>query len=170
MTGNKLFDCTEMFRHACTFCECADMALEKNMHDTADIGFYTSPATINSAFACEVFMKAILRFQGIKEPRTHKLRVLYDLLSDELKSQIKQSVSGGYRDMWSNTWGKEYLDEVSEAFVDWRYSYEHDWTKDGCTMYIDIGFLNRFRDTLREICCQMLFAVTWKEYKGSKNG
>ena len=33
MIGNKIFDCQEMFRHACTFCECADMALDKLQHD-----------------------------------------------------------------------------------------------------------------------------------------
>lgn len=165
MTGNKLFDCQEMFRHACTFCKCADMALEKHMHDTADIGFYTSPATINSAFACEVFMKAILAFNENKTPKTHKLRQLYNALPDEFKDCIEREVSGGYRDMWTNVWGIDYLDEVSNAFVEWRYSYEHDWNKSS-TMHINIGFLNRFRDALREACCRMLFKMTWDEYKG----
>ena len=169
MIGNKEFDCQEMFRHACTFCECADMALEKHMHDTADIGFYTSPATINSAFACEVFMKAILKHQDVKSPKSHKLRDLYEALPMELKECIKNEVSGGYRDMWTNIWGQDYLDNISNAFVEWRYSYEHEWSKSS-TMHIEIGFLNRFRDALREACCQMLFSTTWEEYKGSKNG
>ena len=165
MTGNKLFDCQEMFRHACTFCECADMALQKSVHDTADIGFYTSPGIINSAFACEVFMKAILAFGDIKVPKTHKLGELYEALSDGLKDWIKQVVSGGYRDMWTNVWGIDYLDEVSNAFVEWRYNYEHDW-HESSTMHINIGFFNHFRDALREACCQMLFQMTWEDYKG----
>ena len=166
MTGNKHFDCQEMFRHACTFCECADMALDKFKHDTADIGFYVSPATINSAFACEVFLKAISTYQDKKIPRSHKLRDLYEALSNELKEFIKHEVSGGYPDMWTNLLGQDYLDNISDAFVEWRYNYEHDWRKDGSTMHIEVGFLNRFRDTLREICCRMFFAVTWDEYKG----
>ena len=162
MIGNKLTDCQEMFRHACTFCECADMALDKFKHDTADIGFYVSPVTINSAFACEVFLKAILKHQDIKSTKSHKFRDLYEALPLELKEWIKNEVSGGYPDMWTNL----YLDNISNAFVKWRYNYEHDWRKDGCTMHIEVGFLNRFRDTLREICCRMFFGITWDEYKG----
>ena len=169
MTGNKIFDCQEMFRHACAFCECADMALDKFKNDTADIDFYVSPVTINSAFACEVFLKAILTYQDKKTPRLHKLRDLYNALPKELKKLIKCEVSGGYPDMWTNFSGQDYLDNISDAFVEWRYNYEHDWRKDGCTMHIEIGFLNRFRDTLREICCRMFFGVIWDEYKGGDN-
>ena len=157
-----------MFRHACTFCECADMVLGKLQHDTADIGFYTSPATINSSFACEVFLKAILKHQDIKSTKSHKLRDLYEALPLELKEWIKNEVSGGYRDMWTNIRGQDHLDNISNAFVKWRYNYEHDWRKDGSTMHIEVGFLNRFRDTLREICCRMFFGITWDEYRGVK--
>lgn len=164
MTGNERFDCQEMFRVACTFCECADMAQEKFQHDTADIGFYNTPSIVNSAFACEVFMKAILKFKQIEAPKAHKLRELYDKLPDELRERIKQKVSCGYRDMWQTWFGSELIDQISNAFVDWRYIYEHDFRKDG-TIHIDIGFLNRFRDTLREICCKMFFGITWERYK-----
>lgn len=169
MTGNKLFDCQEMFRHACAFCECADMALSKFKHDTADIAWYDSPATVNSAFACEVFMKAILKYQEIKTPKSHKLRELYDALPDELKEWVKQVVSRGFHDIWTDVWGQDYLDEISNAFVEWRYSYEHDWSKSSI-MHINIGFLNSFRDALREACCQVVFGITWEEYKGRQNG
>ena len=92
MTGNKLFDCQEMFRHACTFCECADMALNKFQHDTADIGWYDTPATVNSAFACEVFMKTILKYQDKEIPKSHKLRELFDAIPTKIKELIKQYV------------------------------------------------------------------------------
>ena len=165
MIDNKTFDCREMFRHACTFCECADMALDKLQHDTADIGFYISPATINSAFACEVFMKTMLKYQEISVPQTHKLRELYDLLPSAVKELIYQNVSGGYRDLWTNIWGRDYLDDISNLFVESRYSYEYDWSE-GVTKDIHIGFLNCFRNALRDACCQMLFKKTWEEYKG----
>ena len=169
MTGNKIFDCQEMFRDACAFCECADLALKAEQHPTADISWYDLPAIVQSAFACEVFLKAILKHQDVKSPKLHKLRDLYEALPMELKEWIKNEVSGGYRDMWTNSWGQDYLDNISNAFVEWRYSYEHDWSKSS-TMHIEIGFLNRFRDALREASCQMLFKKTWNEYKGSKNG
>ena len=169
MIENKIFDCQEIFRHACTFCECADMALDKLQHDTADIGFYTSPATINSAFACEVFLKTMLKCQGISIPKTHKLRELYDVLPDNLKEYVKRTVSGGYDILWTNLWGTDYLDNISNLFVESRYIYEYDWSE-GVSKNINIGFLNCFREALREACCQMLFNKTWNEYKGSKNG
>ena len=164
MTGNKLYDCQEMFRVACTFCECADMAQEKHQHDTADIGFYNTPSIVNSAFACEVFMKAILKFKQIKTPKAHKLKELYDKLPYELRERIKQDVGCGYPDMWQNCFGLEYIDPTSNAFVEWRYIYEHDFSEGG-TAQINIGFLNRFRDTLREICCEMFFGMPWEAYK-----
>ena len=169
MTGNKIFDCQEMFRDACAFCECADLAYNEKRHPTADISCYDLPAIVQSSFACEVFLKAILKYQDIESPKLHKLRDLYEALPLELKEWIKNEVSGGYRDMWTNIWGRDPLDNISNAFVEWRYSYEHDWSKSS-TMHIEIGFLNRFRDALREASCQMLFKKTWNEYKGSKNG
>jgi hypothetical protein len=165
VTGNKDFDCQEMFRHACTFCECADLAQNKLQHDTADIGFYTSPAVINSAFACEVFMKAMLSHHDALTPKTHKLRDLYEALPDKVREWVKFVTSMNCRDLWVDSFGFEILDQVSNAFVEWRYIYEHNWSK-GATVHIDIGFLNRFRDALREACCQMLFSTTWQEYLG----
>ena len=165
MTGNKIFDCQEMFRHACTFCECADMALEKHMHDTADIGFYTSAATINSAFACEVFMKAICHYLDIdlkplfKKKKGHDLKALYDVLPQELKEQLKMKVSHGYMDMWINPFGFEYLVDISNAFQRWRYSYESK------TLSMPTWFLTSFRNELREIWCQLFYKMTWDEYK-----
>ena len=76
MTGNERFDCQEMFRVACTFCECADMAFQKGQHDTAAIGFYHMPGLVNSAFACEVFLKTILKWHDIEPPKLHKLKDL----------------------------------------------------------------------------------------------
>ena len=169
MIGDKVFDCREMFRVACTFCECADMAQEKIQHDSADIGFYTSPVVANSAFACEVFLKAILKFKEIEAQKVHKLRELYDMLPNELKERIKQEVSCGCPGIWRDCFGLDYLDKVSNAFVEWRYSYEHDF-RIISSIQINIGFLNRFRDVLREACCQMFFEVTWDEYKRRYNG
>ena len=165
MTGNKLFDCQEMFCHACTFCECADLAQNKLQHDTANIGFYTSPAVINSAFACEVFMKAMLLYYGEPTHKMHKLKNLYEALPDEVREWVKSVTSMNCRDLWVDSFGFEILDQVSNAFVEWRYIYELNWSK-GAAVYIDIGFLNRFRDALREACCQTLFSTTWQEYLG----
>ena len=163
MTGNKAFDCQEMFRHACTFCECADLAGEKMKHDTADIGFYTSPTVINSAFACEVFMKAMLLHYGELTPKTHKLRDLYEALPDKVREWVKSVTSMNCLGLWVDSFGFEILDQVSDAFVKWRYSYEHDWSK-SASMRIDIGFLNRFRDALQAHLRAYLSRARFRRY------
>ena len=64
--SKTLFECQKMFRHACAFAECADMAEAKFCHDTADIEWYITPSVVNSAFACEVYIKALLQFYDIQ--------------------------------------------------------------------------------------------------------
>ena len=154
--NKTLFDCQKMFRHACAFAECADLALKKFRHESADIEWYAEPATVNSAFACEVFLKALLK-------RQHKIKELYELLPDKLKAAIKQATMANYGGMWKNAFGYELLDNISDAFVDWRYSYEIVGTK-RASMQINIGFLTAFRNALREVCCRLFFGKTWEEY------
>ena len=163
MISDKLFDCREMFRHACAFCECADMAFEKFKHDTADIEWFTTPATVNSAFACEVFSKALLSYYDISLKRIHALRDMYENFPEDLQQWIKINVVNNYSE-WENLFGFPYNDNISDAFVKWRYSYEHDWDK-SASMHIETGFLTVYRDVLREACCQLFFNRTWEQYK-----
>ncbi len=158
-----LFDCQKMFRHACAFAECADLALKKFRHDSADIEWYAEPATVNSAFACEVFLKALLNYHDIPLKRQHKIKELYELLPDKLKASVKQTTIANYGGMWEDAFGHELLDNISDAFVDWRYSYEIVGTK-RASMQINIGFLTAFRNALRGACCRLFFDKTWEEY------
>ena len=160
--SKTLFDCQRMFRHACAFAECADLALKNFRHDSADIEWYTEPATVNSAFACEIFLKALLIYNDVPMKRQHKIKELYELLPDEPKALVKQTTmtNGG---MWENAFGYEQLDNISDAFVDWRYSYEIVGKK-RASLQINIGFLTAFRNALRELCCREFFSKTWDEY------
>ena len=161
MTGNKFFDCTEMFRHACSFANYAELGRAQD--DRID---FAKPEIVNSALACEIFLKAICFYYDINlnplftKKRGHNLKALYEVIPQNIKDYIKQSVSQGYRNMWLNPFGIEYLSEISDAFEKWRYSYEHK------SLHMPTWFLNRFRDALREACCQMFFKITWDEYKG----
>ncbi|MBQ7903188.1 MAG: hypothetical protein IJ362_05605 [Oscillospiraceae bacterium] len=163
MIGDKSEDCREMFRHACAFCECADMAFEKFKHDTADIAWYTTPAVVNSAFACEVFSKALMEYYNISVKKAHGLKDMYEKFPQELQDWIKIRVLNNYGS-WENMWGFPYIDNISDAFVKWRYHYEHDWNK-SASMYIETGFLTVYRDVLREACCQLFFNKSWEQYK-----
>ena len=161
---DKQFTYQQMFRHACAFAECADMALKKFRHDTADIEWYSTPSIINSAFACEVYLKAMLLFSNIPIKKEHKIKELYKMIPDQIKDEIKSMVTRGCESIWYDSFGFEKLDNISDAFVEWRYCYE----KLERTREIDIGFLTTFRDALREACCQLFFHVTWEEYKNQK--
>ena len=164
MIGVKQFDCREMFRHACAFAEVADMADDKFKHDTADINWYTIAAAVNSAFACEVFLKAILYYSDISFEKLHDLKSLFEKLPEDIKSFVKETTIAHHGDMWKNYFGFEYLDNISKAFVYWRYIYEVDITKTGSIRF-ETGFLRTFRNTLREACCELFFKKTWDEYK-----
>ena len=164
MKNDKLFDCRQMFRHACAFAEVADLAMEKFRHDTADIEWYTQPATVNSAFACEVFLKALHRFYDIAPKNQHSLRELYEQLPEKPKEWIKLTTMNNCGGMWEDGFGFDLLDNISDAFVKWRYSYETVGKK-RASMQINIGFLTAFRNALREACCREFFKITWDEYK-----
>ena len=163
MIGERKFDCHEMFMHACTFCECADMASQKGKHDTAPIGFYDMPALVNSAFACEVFLKTILKWYDIKPPKSHKLKDLYESTPENVRAFIKPTVLNNYGGRWFSDWGIEHLEVLSNAFQDFRYIYEYDLNKGG--YYIETGFLNVFRNALRDCCCRVIFNIGWEQYK-----
>ena len=166
MTNYKLFDCQQMFRHACAFAECADMAMKKFRHDTADIEWYTEPATVNSAFACEVYLKALLLFHDVPLKKEHKIEKLFDMLPYDPKDYVKQTTMIYYGGMWKDAFGRELVESISDAFVDWRYSYETVGTK-RASLQINIGFLTAFRNSLRELCCREFFNKTWDEYSAN---
>ena len=166
MTNYKLFDCQRMFRHACAFAEVADMAMEKFQHNTADIEWYTEPAAVNSAFACEVFLKALLLYHGVTLRKEHKIQKLYEMLPFDLKYFVKQTTMINYGGQWTDSFGYELLHNISDAFVDWRYSYETVGSKRD-SMQINVGFLTAFRNSLREACCREFFSKTWEEYSAN---
>ena len=165
MTGNKLFDCTEMFRHACSFVDCAELCRDKEDHIN-----FAKPEIVNSTLACEVFLKSICLYYDIdliplfKKKNGHNLKEIYEVLPQDIKEQIQMNVSHRYREMWIDPFGLEYLVGISDAFQKWRYSYEY------TTLNMPTWFLTSFRDELREMCCQLFYNMTWNEYKGSKNG
>ncbi len=168
MTGNKLFDCQRMFRHACAFSDCADFAMSEFDPKKIDVEWYTTPATVNSAFACEVYLKALLVYYDNPLPKQHELEKLFELLPDKTKEWIMLTVIK-FHGAWKDAFGYNLLDNISNAFLNWRYIYEGKETRNGkrierSSFHIDISFLTVFRNTLREACCQLFFGKTWEEY------
>jgi hypothetical protein len=139
------------------------MAFEKGQHDTAAIGFYHMPGLVNSAFACEVFLKTILKWYDIKSPKSHKLKDLYEATPEKIHDFVKSNVLYNYGGRWLSDWGIEHLEVLSNAFHDFRYIYEYDLNKGGYC--IETSFLTVFRDTLRDCCCRVIFGIGWEQYK-----
>ena len=78
----------------------------------------SSPTMVNSAFSCELFLKAILHLSSIDYKKSYGLKSLYDILPyDEYKEFLKVIPSSG------KTFEEE-LDEHSQDFVFWRYYME----------------------------------------------
>ena len=80
------------------------------------------PCVVNGAFACELFMKAIIGASdpnGI--PRSHKLKELYSALDKKTQNSIKTE----YRKI-SDFPLDDLLDESDNAFVEWRYAHEQE--------------------------------------------
>ena len=106
MIGEKVLDCREMFHHACTFVECANLALNKLQHDTAPIGFYSIPSVVNYSFACEVFLKAILVWYEVPLRKQHKLLQLYKAtpqsVQDLIKNKDLKMATSGASSIWNN--------------------------------------------------------------------
>ena len=162
MLGEKRLDCQEMFCHACAFCECADMAMKEYCHKSASIELYVVPAFVNSAFACEVFLKALLKYFDISYKNEHKLKALFEMLPMDLSCLI-------YLQVYSHCgkgWNMETLENLSDAFVRHRYIYEVDRRKTPIINY-DTYSMTVFRDILREACCEIFFGITWEIYKNT---
>lgn len=76
------------------------------------------PAVVNMVFACEVALKSLLP----AGTAGHKLRELYDKLDPSDQREVRIRVEGEMNCDESTFLAK--LDESSNNFVEWRYSYE----------------------------------------------
>lgn len=80
------------------------------------------PCVVNGAFACELFMKAIIGASnpsGI--PRSHKLKELFSALDKKTQDTIKTEYIKS-----SDFPLDDLLDESDNAFVEWRYAHEQE--------------------------------------------
>lgn len=162
MTGNHRFDSVQMFRHACSFADCADFCRQAPQSIVDRTKWYTAPKIANMAFACEIYMKTLLFYNHIPYKREHNLEKLYFLLPEKYRETIQQESIRLYGKM-ENAFRITYLNNVSEAFNEWRYSFEHD------RLSIETGYLFLLGELLREMCCQELYNQSWDEYRGERN-
>lgn len=162
MTGDVLFDSCRMFKHACAFADCAKYCeIEPNSIEYR-MQSHTVSGIVNSAFACEVFIKSLLVFHGIsvEKLKGHHLKKLWDEFKTIdcktallVEKKMRETFTSENSHMFD-----ELLDNISNAFEYWRYIYE----KKGGS--INLNFLRCFRELLREVCCNQLYQKSWNEY------
>ena len=146
-----------MFDQANSFYLCAHLCEKELDRQPGRHDLYSTPMIVNSAFACEVYIKTLLDFYNIPAGKKHNLDDLFQLLPDEVKDSITKndcSLSGRMTDAF----GLSLLKAVSDAFVTWRYSYEKS------TLSCDVGFLKTLTKVLQAECASRLYGLTWEQY------
>lgn len=166
MNASAMPDSRRMFEHACAFCDCAKFCEVEPSGIEYRMRSHTVSGIVNSAFACEIFIKTLLVFHGrtVDEIKGHELKSLWNefrILDSETAGLVEEGMRGWFNSSNENMFDK-LLNEVSDAFNYWRYIYEKQNGR------ININFLRGFRYMLRSVCCQQLFGETWEEYKSRR--
>ncbi len=92
-----------------------DFRLESLLTPRLNVG------VVNSAFACELFLKAIIALEspdGITAAG-HKITDLFGKISERSQGLVEPCCAEGNPAMFA-----KYLAECDNAFVQWRYSHE----------------------------------------------
>ncbi len=109
------------------------------LHSQSSNSTFMVPMIVNGAFTAELALKAILAKCEINYGREHNLVYLFLLLPIEYSWDIvnrSMAATPAFRDL------KRWLDElflISNAFEEWRYSYEATHS-----LVLDTGFLQAF--------------------------
>lgn len=164
MTGNSFYDACRMFKHACSFVDCAKFCETEPIRIVPRTHDHIVAGIVNSSFACEVFIKSILVYHKMSIDEIKKLKHglwgLWNKLG-ELDSEFIKIVETKVKETFV-TENKDFFNEallnISDSFATWRYIYEKH------SASIHINFLRIFREALRSACCEKLYKMSWNEY------
>lgn len=111
----------------------------KNIH-------YFDVATVNAAFACEIYLKFLLIHDSTNPEFSHKhdILALFNSLSNTIKKEITEHISSKYSE-------QDFLVAltiISDDFVNFRYSYERSYNP----VVLNFDFYHDFLETLCFIC------------------
>lgn len=113
---------------ACDFAQTFKHTFETTMSAPRTVRpFSAVPLVVLGAFSLELFLKAIACKHGHDPGREHKL---YKIAMD-LPVPAKRTIALSYRALCADRSGPypdvdEFLKAFSDAFIKWRYSYEHE--------------------------------------------
>jgi hypothetical protein len=117
-----------MFRQALSFATTAAHLHRTELLKAPRNGLSVTPFVVNSAFAIELYLKALHELQATNPGREHHLLKLYEGLTPDTQSVvIKHAMAEGRSygaEVTSANQFREFVEELDSAFVDWRYCYE----------------------------------------------
>lgn len=109
------------------------------------------PASVLSAFNCELYLKYIIKTTSeIIPPNKHDLKILYELLNPEYQNELCENTLKHTANVLKTTIDfNEELDNIANSFPNLRYFYEYHDKNQGHLN--NIVFLNSFRHALLEL-------------------
>ena len=166
MEEDKLEVSRRMFKHACAFLDCASCCQKEPNNIEYRMQSHTVAGIVNSAFACEVFIKSLLVYHGesFEKLNGHELKKHWSKYKKKdrekallLEQGMRQSFDSDDEKMFD-----ELLAVCSNAFKHWRYIYEANEGK------VHILFLHNFALILRSLCCEEFYKSSWEEFKANR--
>jgi len=162
--NSNLHNAKKMFKHACAFAECAYFCETEPAPIKIRTQWHTIPNIVNSVFACEVYIKSILVYCGMTHAEikhlSHGLVGLWDKLKEldaGFATMIENAIKECFRTSNESLFD-EKLEEISNAFKEWRYIYE------GFDVKINRNFLIILRNYLRDGCCLKYYDKNWQSF------
>lgn len=138
-----------MFRQAVSFCNTSAYIYERDLLKAPRNGLGVAPFVVNSAFSIELYLKTLGQIHG-ESLKGHKLVELYDSLPTEAQQAIEKAIpaSAKKRMLEGKVDFREYIAELNNTFVEWRYCYEV-----GQTSEVKIEPTIFVMEVLHEACC-----------------
>jgi len=188
--AENIKECDFMFRQACAFAECGKHCEIELLPFSMRKSNFIIAGMVNSALACEIFLKTLLYYYTNSHQDGHELSELWKKLQGENKKiadEISAAVDSFYSTSQSNIVERVLeIKNISNTFSYWRYIYEHlqysetvlelkqkrsngielnDKEKKQLETYAsDPNFVRIFREVLKAKCCEILFDCSWDEY------
>jgi hypothetical protein len=116
-----------MFKQARSFAKIAKDIHSKSLLKPPFDQEASAPFVVNSAFACEMYLKALQSVYGEPE-EIHSLSQLFKHLPNKLKDKVNKLTKEKSTSFKLNSTKlfKDHIKTISNAFIDWRYIYEKD--------------------------------------------
>lgn len=117
--------CQAMVNQAMAFANTSAYLYERDLRHSPRKGVSAAPFVVNAAFSIELYLKALAQKHGVTL-KGHELVKLHKALPKKALSEIEQVTPrcANNRSLGESPNFPEYLRELNNTFVEWRYCYE----------------------------------------------